>query len=93
MSVVRVGLDIAKSVFQLHGVDAHGKAVLAKRLSRSEVLTYFSNLSPCLVGIEACGALVRQCRGGCAGRKECPNHLGDANAWHRVPGSLRQYGM
>jgi len=54
MSVVRIGLDIAKSVFQLHGVDARGKAVLTKKLSRSEVLTYFANLPPCLVGIEAC---------------------------------------
>lgn len=53
MSVVRIGLDIAKSVFQLHGVDARGKAVLTKKLSRSEVLTYFANLPP-WVGIEAC---------------------------------------
>lgn len=54
MSVIRIGLDIAKSVFQLHGVDARGKAALARKLSRSEVLPYFSNLPPCLVGIEAC---------------------------------------
>lgn len=54
MSVVRIGLDIAKSVFQLHGVDARGKAVLTKKLSSSEVLTYFANLPPCMVGIEAC---------------------------------------
>jgi len=40
MKVVRIGLDIAKSVFQVHGVDAHGKAVLRKTLSRNEVLKY-----------------------------------------------------
>lgn len=54
MSVVRIGLDIAKSVFQLHGVDGRGKVVLTRKLSRSEVLPFFANLSPCQVGIEAC---------------------------------------
>ena len=54
MKVVRIGLDIAKSVFQVHGVDVHGKAVLRKTLSRSEVLRYFAQCPPCLIGIEAC---------------------------------------
>jgi transposase len=54
MAIVRVGLDIAKSVFQVHGVDCHGKAVLKKTLSRSEMLTYFAQLPVCLIGIEAC---------------------------------------
>lgn len=54
MAIVRIGLDIAKLVFQLHGVDGHGKAVLKKTLSRSEMLTYFAKLPPCLIGIEAC---------------------------------------
>lgn len=54
MKVARIGLDIAKSVFQLHGVDGYGKAVFKKTLSRSEVLRTFANLPPCLVGIEAC---------------------------------------
>jgi transposase len=54
MAIVRIGLDIAKLVFQVHGVDAHGKAVLKKMLSRSEMLTYFAKLPPCLIGIEAC---------------------------------------
>lgn len=53
-AVARVGLDIAKSVFQLHGVDVRGKAVLSKTLSRGEMLGYFAKLQPCLVGIEAC---------------------------------------
>ncbi|WP_136413897.1 IS110 family transposase [Herbaspirillum sp. ST 5-3] len=55
MAIVRVGLDIAKLVFQVHGVDEHGKAKLKKTLSRSEVLEFFAKLPPCLVGIEACG--------------------------------------
>lgn len=52
--IARIGLDIAKSVFQVHGVDAYGKAVCKKTLSRGEVLSFFANLPPCLVGIEAC---------------------------------------
>lgn len=55
MSDVRViGLDIAKSVFQVHGVDAAGATVLQKRLTRSRLLPFFEKLPPCLIGIEAC---------------------------------------
>jgi len=55
MAEVRViGLDIAKSVFQLHGVDAAGATVLKKQLKRSRLLPFFEKLPPCLVGIEAC---------------------------------------
>lgn len=53
--VCRIGLDIAKNVFQVHGVDKHGRDVLKKKLQRSAVLSFFANLPPCLVGIEACG--------------------------------------
>ncbi|MDR6513411.1 transposase [Novosphingobium capsulatum] len=49
-----VGLDIAKSVFQLHGLDEAGTIVLQKRLTRARLLPFFEKLSPCLVGIEAC---------------------------------------
>ena len=55
MEITTVGLDIAKRVFQLHGVDAAGKAVLRRKLQRSEVLAFFKALPSCLVGIEACG--------------------------------------
>ena len=55
MEITIVGLDIAKRVFQLHGVDATGKTVLRRKLQRAEVLTFFKALPPCLVGIEACG--------------------------------------
>lgn len=54
MKAARIGLDIAKSVFQIHGVDAHGKAVLKKTLARGEMLAFFANLPACLIGIEAC---------------------------------------
>ncbi len=55
MHAVQIGLDIAKNSFQVHGVDKHGKGVLRKQLSRSKVLTYFAQLPPCLIGLEACG--------------------------------------
>ena len=55
MSEVRVvGLDIAKSVFQAHGVDGAGATVLQKRLTRARLLPFFEKLPPCLIGIEAC---------------------------------------
>jgi transposase len=56
MNVTTIGLDIAKNVFQVHGVDGHGKVVLRKKLSRGKVLEWFANLPPCLLGIEACPA-------------------------------------
>jgi transposase len=49
-----IGLDIAKSVFQVHGVDADGAVVIRKRVSRARVFEFFAALPPCLVGIEAC---------------------------------------
>ena len=52
--VTTIGLDLAKNVFQLHGVDAAGNVLLRKQLRRGEVLRFFSGLSPCLVGMEAC---------------------------------------
>ena len=52
--VSTIGLDIAKSVFQVHGVDADGAVVIRKRISRAKVLEFFAAVSPCLVGIEAC---------------------------------------
>jgi len=50
-----IGLDPAKNVFQVHGVDETGAVVLRKQLRRSGVLKYFAQLSPCLIGMEACG--------------------------------------
>ena len=55
MNITTIGLDIAKRVFQAHGIDACGKAVLRRKLQRAEVLEFFKGLAPCLVGIEACG--------------------------------------
>ena len=54
MSIVTIGLDIAKNVFQVHGVDADGGVVLRKKLRRSELHRFFQALPPCLVGMEAC---------------------------------------
>ena len=53
MQVVRIGLDLAKYVFEVHGVDHHGKVVVRKRLRRNSVTRFFANLPACLVGMEA----------------------------------------
>ncbi len=54
MRVVIIGLDLAKHIFQVHGVDAEGRPCLRKRLRRSQVAHFFANLPPCVVGMEAC---------------------------------------
>ena len=53
-AVTTIGLDIAKSVFQVHGIDAEGKVLIRRQLKRRYVLAFFEKLPPCLVGIEAC---------------------------------------
>ena len=54
--ITSIGVDLAKKVFQIHGVDAEGKVVVAWKLRRKEVLAFFAKLAPCLVGMEACGS-------------------------------------
>jgi len=54
MQTTTIGLDIAKNVFQVHGVDARGRTVLRKRLSRAKVRTFFANLPRAVIGLEAC---------------------------------------
>lgn len=56
MKITTIGIDLAKSVFQIHATDAHGKAVLRRSLSRSQMIKFFKQLPPCLVGMEACGS-------------------------------------
>lgn len=53
MQVTAIGIDLAKNLFQLHGVNAEGQVVLRKRLRRAAVLPFFANLAPCLIGMEA----------------------------------------
>ena len=55
-AITTIGLDIAKSVFQVHGVDAEGNVVIRRQLKRRYVLAFFQKLPPCLVGIEACAS-------------------------------------
>ena len=54
--VTRIGIDVAKQVFQLHGVDAQGQTVLRRRLSRPQLRPFVAQLPPCLIGMEACGS-------------------------------------
>jgi transposase len=53
-NVITIGVDLAKSVFQVHGVDAEGMTFVRRQLRRGQVLPFFEKLPPCLVGIEAC---------------------------------------
>jgi transposase len=55
-TVTTIGLDIAKSVFQLHGIDAAGRVIIRRRVKRRYLLAFFQKLPPCLVGIEACAS-------------------------------------
>jgi transposase len=52
--IATIGLDLAKNVFQVHGIDAQGKVLARRQLRRAEVLAFFAKLPPCLVGMEAC---------------------------------------
>lgn len=56
MKITTVGIDLAKSVFQVHGVDEHGRAALKKSLKRAQFAVFFANLPSCLIGMEACGS-------------------------------------
>lgn len=56
MKITKVGIDLAKDVFQIHGVDAQGHVVLKKQLRRVQMASFFVNLPQCLIGMEACGS-------------------------------------
>jgi transposase len=56
MNITTAGLDLAKNVFQVHGIDERGNAKLCKQLKRAQVLGFFANLPPCLIGMEACAS-------------------------------------
>ncbi len=56
MKITTIGIDLAKEVFQIHGVDEYGKIVLRKQFRRNNVIKFFANLEPCLIGMEACGS-------------------------------------
>jgi len=55
-TITTIGIDLAKKVFHVHGVDADGKVVVARKLRRKDVLAFFTKLAPCQVGMEACGS-------------------------------------
>ncbi len=55
MNVSTVGLDLAKNVFQVHGIDNTGNVIVRRSLGRRQMMPFFGKLEPCLIGIEACG--------------------------------------
>src|SRR5277367_2814199 len=56
VEIITIGLDIAKNVFQVHGVDGAGQVAVRRQLRRGEMVKFFGSLPPCLVGMEACGS-------------------------------------
>ena len=56
MKPTTIGIDLAKTIFQVHGVDARGKVVIRKALKRAQMAAFFANTPPCLIGMEACGS-------------------------------------
>ena len=56
MKIKTIGIDLAKNVFQIHGVDSSGKPILKKQLRRSQMATFFVKIEPCLIGMEACAS-------------------------------------
>lgn len=56
MKITTIGIDLAKTVFQVHGVDQHGKVGLRRSLGRSRMVPFFTRLEPCVIGMEACGS-------------------------------------
>ncbi len=55
MNISTIGLDLAKNVFQVHGIDNTGKVIVRRTLRRRQMIPFFAKLEPCLIGIEACG--------------------------------------
>ena len=65
IKITTMGIDLAKTVFQVHGVDAHGKTVLKKQIKRDQLPVFLATLPPCLIGMEACGSAhhwARKCK-------------------------------
>jgi transposase len=58
MTIIRIGLDTAKHVFQVHGVDENEQPVLRRQVRRSEMAKFFGKLAPARIGLEACGASI-----------------------------------
>ena len=72
--VTTVGLDLAKSVFQVHGADQDGRPVVRKKLRRAQVIPFFADLAPCLIGMETPCHIrpLRRCRRGILGQARLP---------------------
>ncbi len=74
MQVTKVGLDLAKNIFQMHGITEDGTVAFNKSLRRSQLLDFFKNLEPCLIGMEACGSLRTS---------DASRHIGSEACGHR----------
>ena len=83
--ITTLGIDLAKNVFQLHGVDAAGKVVLRREVRRAQLMKTIAQLEPCLIGIEACG-------GAHIGRGEPRSYVAQANKTARIAWAIMTKG-
>ena len=82
MQVTTIGLDIAKNVFQVHGIDREGRAILRRKVRRDQLLALFGSLEPCLVGMEACATAHHWARGDCQEFRVWPGIMGTKEISH-----------
>jgi len=87
-TITTIGLDIAKSVFQVHRVDAQGQVAIRRQLKRRYVLAFLQKLTPCLVGIEACAS--RMTQGGLWLAVRKPYYAGQQKSWRSKNNFPRQ---
>lgn len=80
MKISTIGLDLAKTWFQVHGVDVAGTVIVRRRLRRGEVLAYFQSIEPCLVGMEACATAHHWARELMGARADRARPSGEADA-------------
>jgi transposase len=88
-TITTVGLDIAKSVFQVNGIDVEGKVIVRRQLKRRYVLAFFQKLPPCLVGIEVCASSQYWCRVATRGARAAAGNTGDRISECIGPGRRR----
>ena len=91
-TVSTIGLDITKSLFQVHGIDAAGQVVIRRQLKRRYLLAFFEKLPPCLIGIEACASSHHCFRSGPQGHRRLARAPPENPGGHRCFASFDRHG-
>ena len=94
MNIAIVGVDLAKSVLQVHAVDSQGQVVVRKQLRRADVLRYFAKLEPCVIGMEACASSHywgREFAKQCGNHHAIDEHMHGSHSYRAAHGSINGY--